>query len=75
MIDVNLTGVWHTAKAAIQVLIEQGTGGSIIITSSLAGLKAGPGASGYKQLLAATRTLTLTRLCPSAISEAGRRRL
>ena len=47
MIDVNLTGVWHTAKAAIPVLIEQGTGGSIIITSSLGGLKAGPGASGY----------------------------
>jgi NAD(P)-dependent dehydrogenase (short-subunit alcohol dehydrogenase family) len=39
LIDVNLTGVWHTAKAAIPHLIAQGTGGSIIITSSTAGLK------------------------------------
>jgi SDR family mycofactocin-dependent oxidoreductase len=40
MIDVNLTGVWHTAKAAIPHLVEQGTGGSIVLTSSTAGLKA-----------------------------------
>ena len=39
LIDVNLTGVWHTAKAAIPHLIAQRTGGSIIITSSTAGLK------------------------------------
>jgi SDR family mycofactocin-dependent oxidoreductase len=40
MIDTNLTGVWHAAKAAIPHLIEQGTGGSIVLTSSTAGLKA-----------------------------------
>jgi SDR family mycofactocin-dependent oxidoreductase len=40
VIDVNLTGVWHTTKAAVPHLIEQGTGGSIILTSSTAGLKA-----------------------------------
>jgi (+)-trans-carveol dehydrogenase/(-)-trans-carveol dehydrogenase len=34
MIDINLTGVWHTAKAAIPHLIEGGNGGSIILTSS-----------------------------------------
>jgi len=39
LIDVNLTGVWHTAKAAIAHLVGQGTGGSIILTSSTAGLK------------------------------------
>jgi len=39
-IDVNLTGVWHTTKAAIPHLIEGGRGGAIIITSSAAGLKA-----------------------------------
>jgi len=39
-IDVNLTGVWHTAKAAIPHLIAGGNGGSIILTSSAAGLKA-----------------------------------
>lgn len=40
MIDINLTGVWRTCKAATQHLIDGGNGGSIIITSSLAGLKA-----------------------------------
>ncbi|MFR9801914.1 mycofactocin-coupled SDR family oxidoreductase [Pseudonocardia sp. RS010] len=47
MIDINLTGVWHTAKAAIPFLIDQGQGGSIIITSSLVGLKGAAGASSY----------------------------
>ncbi|MDI9953628.1 mycofactocin-coupled SDR family oxidoreductase [Rhodococcus sp. IEGM 1305] len=47
MIDVNLTGVWHTAKATIPTLIEQGEGGSIIATSSTMGLKAAAGAIGY----------------------------
>jgi (+)-trans-carveol dehydrogenase len=40
MIDVNLTGVWHTCKAAIPHLRAGGRGGSIVITSSAAGLKA-----------------------------------
>jgi SDR family mycofactocin-dependent oxidoreductase len=40
MVDINLTGVWHAAKAAIPHLIEGGNGGSIILTSSAAGLKA-----------------------------------
>ena len=39
-IDVMLTGVLHTCEAAIPRLIEQGEGGSIVITSSLAGLRA-----------------------------------
>jgi len=39
MIDINLTGVWLTAKVAIPHLKAAG-GGSIIITSSVAGLKA-----------------------------------
>ncbi|MBP3043059.1 mycofactocin-coupled SDR family oxidoreductase [Arthrobacter jiangjiafuii] len=38
MIDVNLTGVWHTVKAAIPHLKAGGNGGSIILTSSTAGL-------------------------------------
>jgi (+)-trans-carveol dehydrogenase len=40
MIDVNLTGVWHAAKAAIPHLRAGGRGGSIILTSSNAGLLA-----------------------------------
>ncbi|HEY2100481.1 MAG: hypothetical protein QOI50_6567 [Pseudonocardiales bacterium] len=39
-IDIMLTGVLHTCEAAIPRLIEQGDGGSIVITSSTAGLKA-----------------------------------
>ncbi|OZF02520.1 SDR family mycofactocin-dependent oxidoreductase [Rhodococcus sp. 15-1154-1] len=38
-IDINLTGVWNTVSAAIPHLISQGTGGSIVITSSTAGLR------------------------------------
>jgi SDR family mycofactocin-dependent oxidoreductase len=40
MVDINLTGVWHTAKAAIPHLIAGGRGGAIILTSSAAGLVA-----------------------------------
>jgi SDR family mycofactocin-dependent oxidoreductase len=45
--DINQTGVWHTAKAVIPHLIEQDTGGSIIITSSTAGLKGTPNVAAY----------------------------
>jgi len=38
MIAVNLTGVWKTTKAVIPAMIEAGRGGSIILTSSMAGL-------------------------------------
>ena len=37
MIDVNLTGVWHTIKSAIPSMIAADKGGSIIITGSAAG--------------------------------------
>jgi (+)-trans-carveol dehydrogenase len=47
MLDVNLTGVWHTAKAAAQHLIAGGRGGSMIFTSSTAGLKANPNLGHY----------------------------
>jgi (+)-trans-carveol dehydrogenase len=37
-IDINLTGVWRTCKAAIPHMIAAGNGGSIILTSSTAGI-------------------------------------
>ena len=40
MIDTNLTGVWHAAKAGIPHLKAGGRGGAIILTSSAAGLMA-----------------------------------
>jgi SDR family mycofactocin-dependent oxidoreductase len=42
VIDVNLTGVFHTIRATVPHMIRQGTGGSIILTSSTAGLKGQP---------------------------------
>ncbi len=39
MIDVNLTGVWNTLQATVPHMVERDEGGSVIITSSAAGLK------------------------------------
>ncbi|HEX3960798.1 MAG TPA: mycofactocin-coupled SDR family oxidoreductase [Trebonia sp.] len=47
IIDICLTGVWHTVKAAIPPMKAAGNGGSIIITSSAAGLKAYPNCGAY----------------------------
>ena len=44
MIDVNLSGVWFTVQAALPSMIERGQGGSIILTSSIYGVK-GPTAN------------------------------
>jgi SDR family mycofactocin-dependent oxidoreductase len=41
-IDINLTGAWVTARATVPTLIEQGTGGAIVFTSSVAGLRGLP---------------------------------
>jgi len=47
MVDVNLSGVWRTFKAATPTLLEQDRGGSLIAISSVAGLKALPGQAHY----------------------------
>jgi SDR family mycofactocin-dependent oxidoreductase len=47
MIDINLTGVWHTAKVSIPHLILNEGGGSVVLTSSVAGLKAYDSLSHY----------------------------
>jgi len=39
IINTNLTGVWNTCHITCPVLIEGGRGGSIVITSSTAGIK------------------------------------
>ena len=46
-LDTNLTGVWHTIKAAVPEMIKAGNGGSIITISSAAGIKAVPGCGHY----------------------------
>jgi (+)-trans-carveol dehydrogenase len=47
MIDTNLSGVWKSVKAAVPHLIAGGNGGSIILTNSVAGLKAYPNSGQY----------------------------
>jgi (+)-trans-carveol dehydrogenase len=42
MIDVNLTGVWKTVKAAVAPMVERRQGGSVVITSSTMGLFGAP---------------------------------
>jgi NAD(P)-dependent dehydrogenase (short-subunit alcohol dehydrogenase family) len=46
-LDTNLTGLWHTIKAAVPAMIKAGNGGSIITISSAAGIKAVPGCGHY----------------------------
>jgi SDR family mycofactocin-dependent oxidoreductase len=51
VIDVNLTGVYHTVEVAIPSMIERGAGGAIVLTSSTAGINGiggnTPGGLGY----------------------------
>jgi (+)-trans-carveol dehydrogenase len=62
MIDVNLTGVWHTCKVAIPHLVAAG-GGSMILTSSAVGLRAAQNVGHYAAakhgLVGLMRTLAL----------------
>ncbi|QTX05326.1 mycofactocin-coupled SDR family oxidoreductase [Agromyces archimandritae] len=69
MIDINLTGVWHTTKAATPHLRASG-GGSITITSSVVALKAAQNVAHYVAaktgLIGLMRTLAL-ELAPDRI--------
>jgi len=40
MIDINLTGVFNTVRATLPSMVERGEGGSVVLTSSTAGLRA-----------------------------------
>ncbi|MGD9795318.1 MAG: mycofactocin-coupled SDR family oxidoreductase [Acidimicrobiia bacterium] len=51
-LDINLTGVWRTVSAAVPHMIDAGRGGSIIVTSSAAGVR---GASNIAAYVAAKR--------------------
>jgi SDR family mycofactocin-dependent oxidoreductase len=47
VIGVNLSGTWRTVRAAVPAMIGAGNGGSIVIVSSLAGVKATPANGHY----------------------------
>jgi (+)-trans-carveol dehydrogenase len=69
-IDVNLTGEWHTCKAAIPHLVAGGQGGSMILISSSIGLRAianlGHYGSAKHGVVGLMRTLAL-ELAPHSI--------
>jgi len=47
MIGTNLTGVWHTFRAAVPPMLERDEGGSIIVISSTGGIKGNDGIADY----------------------------
>jgi (+)-trans-carveol dehydrogenase len=80
LIDVTLTGVFVTVKAAVPHMIAAGNGGSVTLTSSGAALIAGGGFADYKAaksgILSLTRTLAcelaehfirVNAICPTAV--------
>ena len=70
LIAINLTGVWNTVSPALSPMISRGTGGSIIITSSAAGVKGPPNMAHYSAsksgLVGLTRSLA-TEMGPHSI--------
>ncbi|MEE6175372.1 mycofactocin-coupled SDR family oxidoreductase [Mycobacterium sp. 050134] len=63
VVGINLTGTWRTLRAAVPAMIEAGNGGSIVVVSSAAGVKATPGNGHYAAskfgLTALTNTLAI----------------
>ena len=47
VVDINMTGVWHTVRATVPLMIEGGRGGAVVLTSSSAGAIGLPGLVHY----------------------------
>ena len=69
MLDVNLTGVWKTCKAAIPHMLGSGHGGSIVLISSIAGLRGLVGVGHY--VAAKTGVVGLMRALAQELAESG----
>src|SRR3984885_8378959 len=63
VVGVNLTGTFRTLRAVLPAMIEAGNGGSVVVVSSSAGLKATPGNGHYSAskhgLVALTNSLAI----------------
>ncbi|MDY6810713.1 MAG: mycofactocin-coupled SDR family oxidoreductase [Actinomycetota bacterium] len=70
VVDVNLVGTWKTLKAAIPAMLAAGNGGSIVVISSSAGLKAMPLQASYS-----ASKFGLRGLAQSAAKELGHHRI
>lgn len=81
MIDVNLTGVWITTRVSTPHLLAGGRGGSIILTSSVGGLRGAPnighyitaktGMIGLMRVLAlelGPENIRVNTICPTQVS-------
>ncbi|WP_066907537.1 mycofactocin-coupled SDR family oxidoreductase [Millisia brevis] len=70
MIDINLTGVWKTIRAAAPHIVAGGRGGSVVITSSLAAMHANANIAHYSAakagLVGMMQVLTI-ELAPQSI--------
>jgi (+)-trans-carveol dehydrogenase len=69
-LDINLTGAWHTVKAAVPHIMAGRRGGSIVLTSSGLGLKAMANTAAYTSskhgVIGLTKSLAL-ELAPHSI--------
>jgi SDR family mycofactocin-dependent oxidoreductase len=81
MIDVNLTGVFNTTRAALPSMVERGEGGSVVLTSSTAGLlgylntahytAAKHGVIGFMKVLAqelGPHGIRVNAICPTTVN-------
>jgi SDR family mycofactocin-dependent oxidoreductase len=70
VLDVNVVGVWKTLKASVPHIIEGGRGGAVVITSSMAALKAYEHTAHYsaaKGALVAMMRVLAKELAPHSI--------
>lgn len=68
--SVNVTGTWNTLQATVPVLVDQGRGGAICVTSSVAGLRGLPFLSDYS-----TSKHAITGLARSVANEVAQHRI
>ena len=68
--SVNVTGTWNTLQATVPVLVDQGRGGAICVTSSVAGLRGLPFLSDYS-----TSKHAITGMARSVANEVAQHRV